>query len=184
MADFIIVPRRREDWFNDRGDLTLRALRFFESLTNASNDSSVSLEEIAEIQTISGARAVSQASIFNQQDQHNSSDVRIEALEVRPQSSQASIAKQQQQVNDLGDRLDDVEVDLSARPRTPDIFRVNQRIDELIDELTEQLKKLNVGSEAQQQTVCLQVETLKQMRLLNARTEEAFNTKINEGDIQ
>ena len=36
MAD-IIPPRRRQDWFTENGELTLRALRFFESLTDTTN---------------------------------------------------------------------------------------------------------------------------------------------------
>lgn len=36
MAD-IIPPRRRQDWFTEDGELTLRALRFFESLTDTTN---------------------------------------------------------------------------------------------------------------------------------------------------
>lgn len=37
MAEPIIVPRRSEDWFNRDGTLTLRAIRFFESLTDNTN---------------------------------------------------------------------------------------------------------------------------------------------------
>lgn len=37
MADPIIVPRRREDWFNANGEFTSRALRFLESLTDRTN---------------------------------------------------------------------------------------------------------------------------------------------------
>ena len=38
MADPIIVPRRRQDWFTDDGNLTLRALKFFESSTSTTNN--------------------------------------------------------------------------------------------------------------------------------------------------
>lgn len=37
MVDIVLVPRRRGDWFDENGDLTLRALRFFESLTDTTN---------------------------------------------------------------------------------------------------------------------------------------------------
>lgn len=37
MASSIIAPRRREDWFTDDGNFTLRALRFLESLTESTN---------------------------------------------------------------------------------------------------------------------------------------------------
>jgi hypothetical protein len=36
MAD-IIVPRRAGDWVDKEGNFTLRALRFFESLTDSTN---------------------------------------------------------------------------------------------------------------------------------------------------
>jgi hypothetical protein len=37
MAEPIIPPRRREEFFNDDGTFTLRALRFFEDLTSNTN---------------------------------------------------------------------------------------------------------------------------------------------------
>ena len=44
MPEPIIPPRRREEFFNEDGTFTLRALRFFEELTDNSN---VSLDDIA-----------------------------------------------------------------------------------------------------------------------------------------
>jgi len=41
----IIVPRRREDFFNDRGDPTLRFTRWMEGVTNANNESAVIINE-------------------------------------------------------------------------------------------------------------------------------------------
>jgi len=102
------------------------------------------------------------------------------ALSVRP----SQVFNIQSQIDGANDRIEANELDLATRPRMSDLFKTNQRINELIDELIEQLDKLNVGSEAQQQAVCLQVETLKQIKLLNIRTEEAFDTKINKEDIE
>ena len=42
----ILVPRRREDFFNPDGTFTLRALRFFEGLTDQSNNSVDEIEII------------------------------------------------------------------------------------------------------------------------------------------
>ena len=42
----IIVPRRREDWFDDQGNITLRAVKFFEGLTVQTNDSTTNIEII------------------------------------------------------------------------------------------------------------------------------------------
>lgn len=183
MADPILVPRRRQDWFNDRGDLTLRALRFFESLTDATNSTSITIEGIEESQAISGARSVSQAAIFNQQGQHGESDSRIEALEVAPKVSQASIVNQRQQTNGLSDRIETVEIDLSTRPRVADIYSANQRIDELIDELIKEIRAIAPNVELENKALCLQVATLEQLKLLNLRTEEALETDLDEDDL-
>lgn len=45
MADQVIVPRRREDFFNDRGEPTLRFIRFLETLTTTTNDSTTIINE-------------------------------------------------------------------------------------------------------------------------------------------
>lgn len=37
MAEPIIPPRRREEFFEENGEFTLRALRFFEALTENTN---------------------------------------------------------------------------------------------------------------------------------------------------
>ncbi len=44
----IVPPRRREDWFDANGQLTLRALRFFESLTETSNDTTTIINSSTE----------------------------------------------------------------------------------------------------------------------------------------
>ena len=49
MADPIIVPRRREDFFNPDGTFTLRALRFFEDLTSLTNTTSETVESEANV---------------------------------------------------------------------------------------------------------------------------------------
>ena len=46
MVDTIIVPRRREDFFDERGDPTLRFTRWMELVTSQTNASSVELNVI------------------------------------------------------------------------------------------------------------------------------------------
>ena len=41
----IIVPRRREDFFKDNGDPTLRFTRWMEGVTDANNTSTVTISE-------------------------------------------------------------------------------------------------------------------------------------------
>jgi len=43
----IIVPRRREDFFDQQGNPTLRFVKFLEKLTEQSNDASSSLDVAA-----------------------------------------------------------------------------------------------------------------------------------------
>ena len=102
------------------------------------------------------------------------------ATAVRP----AQLFSQQVQIDNANDRIDTNEIALSAAVKFADLTKVNQRVDELIDELIEQLSQLNSGSEAQRDLISLQAKSLKQIVLLNARIEEAFDTKIEEMDIE
>ena len=45
MAVPIIPPRRREEFFNEDGTFTLRALRFFEDLTGFTNDNTEAIDD-------------------------------------------------------------------------------------------------------------------------------------------
>ena len=45
MAEPIIPPRRREEFFNEDGTFTLRALRFFEDLTGNTNGNTQDIED-------------------------------------------------------------------------------------------------------------------------------------------
>ena len=68
MAEKIVVPRRLEDWFDQRtGQMTLRAVKFFELMTNTSNVSSETLEN-----TTNSVNSISRginAQLFNVQSQ-------------------------------------------------------------------------------------------------------------------
>ncbi len=48
MAEPVVVPRRREDFFKSNGDPTLRFTRFLESLTETTNVSITAIEENTE----------------------------------------------------------------------------------------------------------------------------------------
>ena len=105
--------------------------------------------------------------------------------------SPAQLFSHQVQIDDANDRIDTNEINIESNEialstvlRTADLVKVNQRVDELIDELVEQLSQLNSGSEAQRDLISLQAKSLKQIVLLNARIEEAFDTKIEEMDIE
>tara|TARA_R110000824_G_scaffold390500_1_gene586975 strand:- start:689 stop:1045 length:357 start_codon:yes stop_codon:yes gene_type:complete len=44
MADEVIVPRRKEDFFDNRGEPTLRYVRFLESITSTTNTGSAAID--------------------------------------------------------------------------------------------------------------------------------------------
>lgn len=49
----IIVPRRKDEWFDSEGNFTRQAFRFFEALTEVTNDSTDELNSIAPAQSYS-----------------------------------------------------------------------------------------------------------------------------------
>lgn len=61
MADPVVVPRRREDFFDNNGNPTLRFTRFLESLTDTTNTTSTVVDDttsaINEIPIYSGFMA-------------------------------------------------------------------------------------------------------------------------------
>jgi hypothetical protein len=65
MADPIIVPRRAQDWFKENGDLTLRALRFFESITNQTNESVIVITDTGTELTSTASRVSRDAAKIN-----------------------------------------------------------------------------------------------------------------------
>lgn len=54
MATPIIVPRRYEDFFSPDGTFTLRALRFFESLTDVTNGNTDDLDDLIPSAVLTG----------------------------------------------------------------------------------------------------------------------------------
>lgn len=56
MADVIIVPRRREDFFDESGDPTHRFIRWIESVTGQTNTSSENIEGAEQALTSTGSR--------------------------------------------------------------------------------------------------------------------------------
>jgi hypothetical protein len=56
MADTIIVPRRKEDFFDERGDPTHRFVRWIESVTGQTNTSAIEVENNEQVLTSTGSR--------------------------------------------------------------------------------------------------------------------------------
>jgi len=53
----------------------------------------------------------------------------------------------------------------------------------LIDLLIEEIQKIQPDLELENKKLCLQVELLAELKLLNARTEEVYETDIEADDI-
>ena len=155
MADPIVVPRRKEDFFKENGEPTHRFIRWMELVTSGGNETTTTVEIISE------------DAIINR------------ALLTRP----AQLSNLQVQIDDASGRIETNEIDLATRPRMSDLFKTNQRIDELIDELIKEIRAIAPNTELENKSLCLQVETLKQMKLLNLRTEEALETELDEDDL-
>ncbi len=77
----------------------------------------------------------------------------IELVTGQTNETTTTVTTVESQIGASDGRIEAVEIDLSTRPRMSDIFKSNQRVDELIDELIEELQKLNTGSEAQKASV-------------------------------
>lgn len=96
----------------------------------------------------------------------------------------AHVLKLHQRIDENEVRLEDIESALTKKANKAEVFKVHQRIDELIDILIDRLDKLIVGSDAQKAAVDTQRELLRQAKLLNMVTEEAFETSLTIDDIE
>lgn len=65
MADTIIVPRRREDFFDENGDPTHRFIRWVEAVTGQTNNTSVIVETTEQELTSTGSRVSRNAARIN-----------------------------------------------------------------------------------------------------------------------
>ena len=64
------------------------------------------------------------------------------------------------------------------------IAQLNAKVDELIDELLTELKLLRPNDEREETKVGLQREQIRELKLLNERIEEGFNTGLTQEDIE
>ena len=65
MAETIIVPRRREDFFKDDGEPTLRFVRWIEAVTGQTNSTSIIVETTEQELTSTGSRVSRNAARIN-----------------------------------------------------------------------------------------------------------------------
>lgn len=65
MAETIIIPRRREDFFDSNGDPTLRFVRWIEAVTGQTNITSIEVENTEQALTSTGSRVSRNAARIN-----------------------------------------------------------------------------------------------------------------------
>ena len=65
MADPVIVPRRREDFFDSNGNPTLRFTRFLESLTDTTNVTTTVITDNSEAIEVNETNIATNASAIN-----------------------------------------------------------------------------------------------------------------------
>ena len=65
MAETIIVPRRKEDFFDSNGDPTLRFVRWIEAVTGQTNITSIVVENTEQELTSTGSRVSRNAARIN-----------------------------------------------------------------------------------------------------------------------
>ena len=93
------------------------------------------------------------------------------------------IDSSQMQIEIIDDNIDVIEDDIevieeviATLPTQEDIDDINARIDQLIELLTAELQESNIIAKQNG------IKSLEQLRLLNNRFEEAFETKLTEAD--
>lgn len=86
-------------------------------------------------------------------------------------------------VASLDDRLTELEESNAGTELNAKIAAVNARIDELIDLLIEEIRKVQPDLVLENKKLNAQLDTLTQLKLLNARTEDAYETEIEEEDV-
>jgi len=94
-----------------------------------------------------------------------------------------SVGQVSGRVSALDDRIAQLEESNVGTELNARIAGVNARIDELIDLLIEEIQKIQPDLELENKKLCLQVELLAELKLLNARTEEVYETDIEADDI-
>jgi hypothetical protein len=65
MADTIIGLKRPSDWFNEKGEFTRRAFRFFDNLTEVSNETVIVVEATEQALTSTSSRVSRNAARIN-----------------------------------------------------------------------------------------------------------------------
>lgn len=86
-------------------------------------------------------------------------------------------------INKLTKRVKDLEESSDTDALITKVAKLNQKVNKLINELLKAVKDLAPDLEQESEKVTLLCNLLDEMKLLNARVEEAFETEIDGEDI-
>lgn len=111
----------------------------------------------------------------------------ISALEKRVKelesSDGADISRLLATISALQKRICNLEESIDTDSLISKIAKLNQKVNKLIEELLAAVKANAPDRELEHKAFCIQNQTLRQLQLLNLRTEEAFETEIDEDDV-
>ena len=110
-------------------------------------------------------------------------DDAIEIIIEEETSSTAESARLFAITNTLSKRISDIEVSNDTDALESKIARLNQKMNTLISDLLAAVNALTPDIEQESEKVVIMEQQLKELKLLNTRIEEAFETKIFEEDI-
>jgi len=160
-----LIPPRRDESLSRDGVPTLRFSEYLERLASDVNDVVAEASEslFSEIST-QNAKIAKLSLQINDLDFGD-----IDLLN-------SKISRLDSRVNDL-EASDDNDV-LNSR-----IAQVNAKVTRLIEELIAEIRAIAPDTELENKAFCIQNETLKQLKLLNLRTEEGLETELDEDDL-
>lgn len=163
MAD--LIPPRRDEFLTSKGVPTLRFSEYLEGL--AQNVNAV-VEEASE--SLFSEVSTQNAKISKLSSQVNDLDFGdVDLLN-------SKISRLESRINDL-EMSDDTDV-LNGR-----IAQVSAKVARLIEELLTAVKANAPDKEQESEKVILLINILEETKLLNARTEEAFETELTKEDL-
>jgi len=87
-------------------------------------------------------------------------------------------------INALEKKVTDLELSNDTEILISKFVKLNQKVNKLISELLTAVKALAPDLEQESEKVVLLGNILDEIKLLNLRTEEAFDTKTNKDDIE
>ena len=175
MADETIIAPRRGEFFTPDGMPTHRFISWIENLTTNTNTSTEIIEEIVSEDTATEGDTSRLLAIIARLDK------RVVGLE---ENNDFDTSKLLALIARLEKRVVELEENNDFDTLSAKVARLNQKMNKLINELISAVEAIAPDKEQEAEKVIIAEQQLKELALLNARIEEAFETKIFEEDIE